>query len=98
MKLTEILRDSNYKLSQFEKEGSDYIERLEKNIFLKKVRGKEVPFINCLVRKKDIQLKPEEAVRQLYLMVLNEQYGYSFDRMEIEYAVSLDVKKNVQTL
>jgi len=90
MKLTEILRDSNYKLTQF---TTEQIENLEKTIFLKEVRGKEVAFINCLVRRKDIQLKPEEAVRQLYLMVLNEQYGYSFDRMEIEYAVSLDVKK-----
>ncbi|SEA79803.1 type I restriction enzyme HsdR N-terminal domain-containing protein [Psychroflexus halocasei] len=90
MKLTEILRDSNYKLTQF---TTDQVETLEKNIFLKEVRGKEVPFINCLVRRKDIQLKPEEAVRQLYLMVLNEQYGYSFDRMEIEYAVSFGREK-----
>ena len=90
MKLTEILRDSNYKLTQFTPEQIEY---LEKNIFLKEVRGKEVPFIKCLVRRKDIQLKPEETVRQLYLMVLNEQYGYSFDRMEIEYAVSFGREK-----
>lgn len=60
MKLTEILRDSNYKLTQF---SLEQIEKLEKTIILKEVRGKEVPFINCLVRRKDIQLKPEEAVR-----------------------------------
>jgi len=90
MKLTEILRDSNYKLTQF---SIEQIEKLEENIFLKEVRGKEVPYVNCLVRRKDIQLKPEEAVRQLYLMVLNEQYGYSFDRMEIEYAVSFGREK-----
>ena len=62
------------------------------------MRGEEVPYVNCLVRRKDIQLKPEEAVRQLYLIVLNEQYGYSFDRMEIEYAVSFGREKNVQIL
>lgn len=95
MKLTEILRDSNYKLTQF---TINQIETLEKNIFLKEVRGKEVPFVNCLVRRKDIQLKPEEAIRQLYLMVLNEQYGYPFERMEIEYAVSFGREKNVQIL
>ena len=60
MKLTDILRDSNYKLTQF---TSEQIENLEKSIFLKEVRGNEVPFVNCLVRRKDIQLKPEEIVR-----------------------------------
>lgn len=90
MKLTEILKDSNYKLTQFTLEQ---VEKLEKRIFIKEVRGKEVPYINCLVRRKDIQLKPEEAVRQLYLTVLNEKYGYSFDRMEIEYAVSFGREK-----
>ncbi len=90
MKLTEILRDSNYKLTQF---TNQQIEQLENNIFLKEVRGKEVPFVNCLVRRKDIQLKPEEAVRQLYLMVLKEEYGYPFERMEIEYAVSFGREK-----
>lgn len=90
MKLTEILRDSNYKLTQF---SPEQIEKLEKTIILKEVRGKEVPFINCLVRRKDIQLKPEEAVRQLYLMVLNKEYGYPFERMEIEYSVSFGREK-----
>ena len=33
---------------------------------IKTVRGKERPFVNCIVRDKDIQLKPEEVVRQLY--------------------------------
>ena len=66
---------------------------MEKSIFLKEVRGKKVPFIKCLVRRKDIQLKPEEAIRQLYLMVLNEEYGYPFERMEIEYAVSFGREK-----
>ncbi|MDQ6977640.1 MAG: type I restriction enzyme HsdR N-terminal domain-containing protein, partial [Ghiorsea sp.] len=85
MKLADILRDSNYKLTQFKPER---IIEFEETIFLKTVRGKEVPHIQCLVRRKDIQLKPEEAVRQLYLKVLNEEYGYPFERMEIEYAVS----------
>ena len=41
MKLTEILRDSNYKLTQF---SLEQIEKLEMTIILKEVRGKEVPF------------------------------------------------------
>ena len=51
------------------------------------------PYIKCLVRKKDIKLTPEEAVRQLYLMVLNKQYDYPFERMELEYAVSFGREK-----
>jgi type I restriction enzyme M protein len=39
MKLTEILRDSNCKLTQF---TPQQIEKLESSIFLKEVRVKEV--------------------------------------------------------
>ncbi|HDL5682318.1 N-6 DNA methylase, partial [Mannheimia haemolytica] len=45
------------------------------------------PHIQCLVRKKDIKLTPEEAVRQLYLMNLHYEYDYPFERMELEYSV-----------
>lgn len=91
MKLTDILRDSNYKLTQF---SVDKILRLENSIFLEKDKKElEVPYINCLVRNKKIKLTPEEAVRQLYLMTLNEDYGYSLERMELEYAVSFGREK-----
>lgn len=90
MKLTDILRDSNYKLTQFSQEQ---IASLESQITLKEIRGTETPYFNCLVRRKDIKLTPEETVRQLYLMVLNEEYGYPFERMEIEYSVSFGREK-----
>lgn len=90
MNLIDILKDSNYKLTQF---TDEQIKKLESSIFIKDVRGKQVPYINCLVRRKDIQLKPEEVVRQLYLMVLNEDYDYPFERMEIEYSVSFGREK-----
>ena len=38
-------------------------------------------FVACLVRNKQIQLKPEEVVRQLLLTRLHNDYGYSFDRI-----------------
>lgn len=90
MKLIEILKDSKYKLTQFTQEQ---ISQLEDSIFTKEVRGKLSPFVKCLVRNKDIQLKPEEIVRQLYLIVLNEKYNYDFERMEVEYAVSFGREK-----
>jgi len=90
MKLTDILRDSNYKINQF---TEDQINRLENSIEVKDVRGTLTPYVNCLVRRKVIKLTPEETVRQLFLMVLNEQYSYPFDRMEIEYSVSFGREK-----
>ncbi|MGD1907734.1 MAG: hypothetical protein ACFB0C_17335 [Leptolyngbyaceae cyanobacterium] len=71
MKLAEILRDSNYRLSQF-RQGE--IDGLEQSIFLKETKKGETPYVVCLVRKKDIQLKSEETVRQLYLKVLTDRY------------------------
>ncbi|MFC1676330.1 N-6 DNA methylase [Planctomycetota bacterium] len=79
-----ILKDSNYHLSHFSKKE---IETLRKKVFLKKVRGKEAPFVTCIKRDKDIQLKPEEIVRQLYTHRLIEQYGYPQKRIAFEYPV-----------
>ncbi len=49
MKLTDILKDSNYKLSQF---TETEIVQLEKAIALKTVKNTEVPYTVCLVRQK----------------------------------------------
>ncbi len=57
MKIADILKDSNYKLTPFRDE---YIEELEKSIFTKQLKSGEAPYIKCLVRKKDIKLTPED--------------------------------------
>ncbi len=90
MTLTDILRDSNYKLTQF---SPEQITALEASIYMKEVRGKLSPYIDCLVRKKPIKLTPEEVVRQLYVSVLSDDYGYSVDRMELEYSVTFGREK-----
>lgn len=90
MTLAQILRDSSYKLTQF---SQSQINKLEQSIIVKESKGKKIAYVNCLVRKKQVQLKPEEVVRQLFLMVLNEEYGYSFERMELEYVVSFGREK-----
>ncbi len=90
MTLAEILKDSKYKLTQF---SETQIKALEESICIEEKRGKKAPYVNCLVRRKAIKLTPEEAVRQLYLMVLNQNYNYPFDRMEIEYSVSFGREK-----
>ncbi|WP_433811432.1 N-6 DNA methylase [Flavobacterium johnsoniae] len=90
MKLSEFLKDSNYKLSQF---SERQIAEFENTIFFKEVKEKQVAYITCIVRKKEIKLTPEEAVRQLYLMKLTNDLGYPTDRIELEYAVSFGREK-----
>lgn len=87
-----ILRDSDYDLKQFSKEE---IETLEQRIFIKTVRGKETPHVTCIVRKKDIQLKPEEIVRQIYATRLMERYCYPERRLAFEHPVNFgrEIKK-----
>lgn len=72
-----ILQESNYALSLF---TSSLLEELEKKITFKK----EKPYVKCIIRDKDIVLKPEEIVRQLYLMKLLKEYGYPKDRIVLE--------------
>lgn len=73
MKLADILKDSNYKLSQF---TIAEIEQFEQTITLKATKSGEVPYTVCLVRQKAIKLTPEEAIRQLYLQVLIDRLHY----------------------
>ncbi|MGA3015086.1 MAG: N-6 DNA methylase [Bacteroidales bacterium] len=91
MTLAEILRDSDYKLTQF---SLPIQHTLESKIELRKdSKGREIAYVLCAVRNKTIQLKPEEVIRQLFIQVLIEQYGYSPGRMELEYAVSFGREK-----
>ena len=85
MKLADILKDSSYKLSQF---TPAEIEQLEQTITLKKTKNGEAPYTICLVRKKEIKLTPEEAIRQLYLRVLSDRLHYPLSRIQVEYGVN----------
>jgi len=85
MKLADILKDSNYKLSQF---AVAEIEQLEQSITLKTTKSGEVPYTVCLVRKRAIKLTPEEAIRQLYLQVLTDRLHYPLSRIQVEYGVN----------
>ena len=78
--LDAILKSSKHRLNLFR---SDEVQALERRL----TENKGKYFAECLVRKKQIQLKPEEVVRQLLLARLNSDYGYSFDRMKLEHPV-----------
>jgi len=82
--LEELLKDSSYKLSQF---TVNQIKKLEASITVKDTGASKTPYVNCLVRGKQIKLTPEEAVRQLYIMILHDDLGYPTNRMELEYSV-----------
>ncbi len=85
MLLSDILKDSNYKLTQFK---DHQIKQFEESITLKDIKGKLTPFVTCLVRKKEVKLVPEEVVRQLFLLVLHEDFGYSYERMQVEFGIN----------
>lgn len=81
MILNQIFKNSNYDDTQFTDIEKEAIERL---IITKDIKGVEVPYISCLIRKKDIKLTPEEAVRQLFLYKLLNKYGYPEGRISLE--------------
>jgi len=88
--LAELLKDSAYRLDQFKPEQ---IKKLEAAISLKDSGKKAAPYVTCVVRGKPIKLTPEEAVRQLYLLVLRDDLGYPVTRMEVEYEVTFGREK-----
>ena len=78
--IEKILKDSNYHLDLFDKSE---IEDLRQQ-----VEGTEKPFIYCPIRRKAIQLKPEELIRQLYAARLLNQYRYPKERVRFEHLVN----------
>ncbi len=84
------LKDSSYHLSLFSKEE---IDALREKVVIKESKGKKTPYVTCIIRDKDIQLKPEEIVRQLYATRLIDQYGYPKKRLTFEYSVTFGREK-----
>lgn len=79
--ISSIIKDSNYSFSLFDK---FLVDELERNIKIKD--GK--PYVVCVIRDKEIILKPEEVVRQLYLMKLIREYGYPKKRIALEHSIN----------
>ena len=81
MTLNEIFKNTTYDGTLFSEESKAYVES---KISQKTVRGSEVPYITCEIRKKEIKFTPEEAVRQLYIYKLMYDYGYAASRIQLE--------------
>ncbi|MHA1574906.1 MAG: N-6 DNA methylase [Alphaproteobacteria bacterium] len=87
IQLSKLIKSTGkYDLSIFSNES---IDRIEKNIFEKKDKF----FLKCLKRNKDIQVKPEEIVRQLMIDKLINDYGYPLDLINVEYTVNFGREK-----
>ena len=87
-----ILKDSNYHLDLF---TNAEVQTLREEIITQTLSGKETPFIRCPIRKKRIQLKPEEIVRQLYVARLldRNRYHYPQERVKFEHLVNFGREK-----
>ena len=87
LSIVDLLKSSGkYDSLIFSLEG---IKRVEKDISRKE--GKH--HIKCLKRERDIQVKPEEIIRQLMLDKLIHEYEYPKDLLQVEYSVSFGREK-----
>ena len=80
-----ILKDSTYHLDLFDESE---IQALRKEILTQTIKGKKTSFIRCPIRRKAIQLKPEELIRQLYAARLLNQYRYPKERVRFEHLIN----------
>jgi type I restriction enzyme M protein len=83
MKLTDVLNISktSSSLSLFNAKTIRAVEAglLEKNSKF---------YLKCPLRGKEIQVKPEEIVRQLWIQRLVLDYGYPLSRLAVEYPIT----------
>lgn len=74
--------------SEFVLFSEEEARALDARVVMRESRGKQVPYVTCLVRDKEVQLKPEERTRQLWLARLIDKLGYARSRIAIEYPIT----------
>ena len=90
MTLAEIIKSDANALKLF---SPQQINTLEASLITDEKNEKF--YLNCLRRNKKIQVyspnktNPEEIIRQLYILKLNQDYGYPIDHMELEVSVKM---------
>jgi type I restriction enzyme M protein len=75
-------------LSEFVLFSEEEVHALNARVVMRESRGKQTPYITCLVRNKEVQLKPEERTRQLWLARLIDKLGYARSRITVEYPIT----------
>lgn len=61
MTLNDLFKNTTYDDTLFSAEAKSAIES---RIFMKSVRGSEVPYVTCAIRDKEIKLTPEESLSE----------------------------------
>lgn len=74
--------------SEFVLFSEEEVRALDARVVMQESRGKDVAYVTCLVRAKEVQLKPEERTRQLWLARLIDKLGYARSRIAIEYPIT----------
>jgi type I restriction enzyme M protein len=74
--------------SEFVLFSEEEAHALDARVVMRESRGKQVPYVVCLVREKEVQLKSEERTRQLWLARLIKKFGYSRSRIAVEYPIT----------
>jgi type I restriction enzyme M protein len=84
-KIQEILKNSTHSIGLF---NNDEIEAIENLIIQNLNKNGNLQFkIVCLIRQKEVVLKPEEVIRQLYCYRLLNSYNYPKKYIELEKTV-----------
>jgi len=83
LKLKDVLRDLDVDVSTgvFTAEAMAVVDSM-----LMERNGK--PYLKCQIRGKEVQAKPEEIVRQLWIAMLLNQYQYPRQRVAVEYPIT----------
>lgn len=79
--LNEIFKNSNYDTTVFKELSKSWIEG-------RIIVRDGIPYVECVIRKREIRLTPEEVVRQLFAYELINLYGYPEDRIELETGIT----------
>jgi type I restriction enzyme M protein len=74
--------------SEFVLFSEDEVRALDGRVFMRDSRGKATPYVTCLQRGREVQLKPEERTRQLWLARLIDKLGYAPSRIAVEYPIT----------
>ncbi|WP_414431889.1 N-6 DNA methylase [Alcanivorax sp. IL2] len=63
-------------------------QALDERSFEREIKGRKTTYVRCLIRNKDVQLKPEERNRQLWISRLIDILGYCSSRISVEYPIT----------
>ena len=82
--VSKILKDTELSLKQFTQEQ---IKNFEKRIEEKDLGEGVKPYAKCIIRDKEILIKPEEIIRQLFAEKLMNEFGYPKENITFELPV-----------